>query len=126
MKKVISIALVLALAVTCLCACSASKKIIGTWNCTDESFINTSITFKEDGTAEVDGTILGLDLGTLGSILSGALNGLLNTTYTIEKNTLTINYNNNPAATYTVAFSGDTLTLTSTDGTVYHYVKAAA
>lgn len=131
MKKVVSIALVLVLAIGCFTACSAGKKLVGTWKSTDNDYVGAYFTFNEDGTGKVDPSVLDIDLGLIGDLISSIAE--VDMTYTVDGKTLSVTYSLNvltvsiPATTqkYTMSFEKDTLTLTKDDGTAIHFAKQA-
>lgn len=111
MKKVISIVMVLCLALTLFAGCSNEQKIVGTWKGTAQTgLFNTSVdveyTFNEDGTGSMP-------------VLQAGINIDVNFTYTIEEDKITVVTDAvvlSTTKTYTMAFEGDTLTLTEEDG----------
>ena len=125
MKKVLSIVMVVCLAVTLFAGCSAltgtinESKIVGTWEGSKETgFFGTSVdvtyTFEKDGV----GTMPVLDTG---------LNIDIKFNYTIEEDKLTIKTDSDYLSqtyVYTMAFEGDTLTLTDEAGDVLVLTKA--
>lgn len=129
MKKVISVTLALVLALVCFASCSADKKIIGTWQCVNSDVQNQTLTFNEDGTGEVDVSILDIDLGVIGDAIK-SLAGI-EMTYTVDGKNIAITYSVNvigislgeKTENFTMSFSGDKLTLTNANGTVKDFVR---
>lgn len=119
MKKVISIVMVLCLTLTLFAGCSNEQKIVGTWKGTKETgILNTSYdveyTFEEDGTGSMP-------------VIQTGLNVDVSFTYTINEDTLTIVTDTailSQTYVYTMAFEGDTLTLTDEDGKALVLTKA--
>lgn len=111
MKKVLSIALILALVICAFAGCSNPKKdILGTWIGSKDLLLvdaEYSFTFNEDGTGKMAApelnNLTGMELG-------------VDMTYVIEDDQITITTSAlflSKTTTYTMAFDGDTLTLTS-------------
>lgn len=127
-KKLIAVALVLGVVICLFAGCGESKKIIGSWTCTNNDYVGAVFTFNEDGTGAVDGNLLGLtiDLGSLASV---------DMTYEIKGKEITVSYSvsvlggllntGSDTEVYTMAFEGDNLTLTRADGTVLSFTKNA-
>lgn len=131
MKKTISIALILVLTISCFSACSAGQKLIGTWKSTDNEYVNAYFTFNEDGTGKVDPSVLDIDFGVFGDIVSSIAE--VDMTYTVDGKTLSVTYSINvltvsiPTTTeiYTMEYDKDTLTLTKDDGSTIHFTRQA-
>ena len=98
----------LIIAVVLTVSCGAAERIVGTWknqNTVLGVVVETTYVFNEDGT------------GSIGALLDIPIN----MTYVVEKDVLTITYNTLGVETiieYTVAFSGETLTLTNDSETI--------
>lgn len=126
MKKVLSIAMVLCLVATLFAGCSGltttlnESKIVGTWEGEMETglfgtSVDVTYTFNEDGVGEMP-------------LLDSILNASVDFTYTIEEDVLTIDVDTDlysETYIYTIAFEGDTLTLTDGAGEVLTLTKAA-
>ena len=118
MKKTICIALVFVLALASLAGCCAKKNLIlGTWSYQKTTILNVvterTYTFREDGTGSAP-------------VLDGITN--VEMTYTLAGDQLTINRGElldtlTGAEVYTVKFGVNTMTLTSSDGTVIELTK---
>ena len=132
MKKVLAVALVLVLALSCFAACSAQKKIIGTWECTDNDLIGATVVFNEDGTGSISPNVLDIDLGAIGNVIDSIAG--IEMTYSVDgkKVTLTTSVEvlgvslSEKTATYTAAFDGDALTLTAENGKIKNFARKAA
>lgn len=129
MKKVLSLALVLCLALCCFASCTSQQKIIGTWQCVNSDVQTQTLTFNEDGTGEVDVSILDIDLGAIGDAIK-SLAGV-DMTYTVDGKNIAITYSisvigislGEKTETFVMSFSGDKLSLTSANGTVKDFVR---
>lgn len=117
MKKSLCLIMAVLLLVTVFAGCSASNKIVGSWRYTEQTILNISTertyTFNEDGTGSAP-------------VLAGAVN--VDMTYEIDGDTITINRGElvdavAGAEVYTFSISGDTLTLTASDGSVLTLTK---
>lgn len=125
MKKILSIVMVVCLAVTLFTGCSAlsgvinEAKIVGTWEGSKETgFFGTSVdityTFEKDGVGSMP-------------LLDSGIGVDVNFSYTIEEDTLTIKTESDLLSqtnVYTMAFEGDTLTLTDEAGEALVLTKA--
>ena len=119
MKKVFCAVLALVLVLACFAGCAKGQKnlIIGTWSYQQTTILNVvterTYTFREDGTGSAP-------------VLDGITN--VEMTYTLAGDQLTINRGElidsiAGAEVYTVKFGVNTMTLTSSDGTVIELTK---
>lgn len=110
--SIISLCLITIMLLSLLSGCSASKKFVGTWQELDAEGNpgSTTLVLANDGT---------------GSITEDGLSGSVNWSVDDDKLFVTISMcGMTVTEEYTYEFSGKTMTLTSTDGTVTVYRKS--
>ncbi len=125
MKKILSIVLVMCLAVSLFAGCSSlggalnEAKIVGTWEGEVETgFFGTTVDVKYTFEKEGKGSM---------PLLNSGISLDVNFNYTIEEDILTIKTDSDLISqtyVYTMAFEGDTLTLTDEAGDAIVLTKA--